>query len=68
MQDMNKIVSNVKVPEGYQLVCSGWLQLAEEARGPRRDDALDAVLKAFKYGFALAQRMEANKGKRGAAV
>lgn len=68
MRDMNKIVLNVKVPEEYQLVCSEWLQLAKEARGPRKDDALDAVLKAFKYGFALAQRMEANKRKRGAAV
>lgn len=68
MRDMNKIVLNVKVPKEYQLVCSEWLQLAKEARGPRRDDALGAVLKAFKYGFALAQRMEANKRKRGAAV
>lgn len=68
MRDMNKIVSNVKIPKGYQLVCSEWLQLAKEARGPRGDDALDAVLKAFKYGFALAQRMEANKRKRGATV
>ena len=61
---MNKIVSNVKVPERYQLVYSEWLQLAGEARGPRRDDALDAILKAFKYGFALAIRMEANKNNR----
>ena len=53
MRDMNKIVLNVKVPEEYQLVCSEWLQLAKEARGPRKDDALGAVLKAFKYGFAL---------------
>lgn len=68
MRDMNKIISNVKIPERYQLVCSEWLQLAKEARGPRGDDALDAVLKAFKYGFALAQRMQANKRKRGAAV
>ena len=25
----------------------------------------DAILTAFRYGFALAQRMEANKRKRG---
>lgn len=64
MRDINKTVANVEIPATYQLRCSEWLQLATEAKAPYRDAALDAVLKAFKYGFVLGQReMRARRKK-----
>lgn len=33
-----------------------------------RNAKFEALLTAFKYGFACTQRMETNKRKRGAAV
>lgn len=66
MRDINRTVENVKIPNTYQLRCSEWLQLATEAKAPHRDAALDAVLKAFKYGFALGLRAERNR-RRSAA-
>lgn len=64
MRDINRTVENVKIPNAYQLRCSEWLQLATEAKAPYRDAALDAVLKAFKYGFALGQREERSRRKK----
>lgn len=60
MRDMEKTIANAKIPERYQLSCNEWVRLAVEAKAkePKIDAALDAILKAFKYGFVLGQRCE----------
>ncbi len=58
MRDIDKTVANAKIPGPYQLRCSEWIQLANEARAPYCDAPLDATLKAFKYGFVLGQRAQ----------
>lgn len=60
-RDMKKIIEQTKVPNGYQLACSEWLQLSHHAARGGADDALDATLEAFTYGFALGMRYLKNK-------
>ncbi len=69
-RDMWKIAESIKekIPAAYDLRCIECIQLNEKWSSGGPDAKYDAILTAFRYGFALAQRMEANKRKRGAAV
>lgn len=60
-RDMKKIIEQTKVPNGYQLAYSEWLQLSHHAARGGADDALGATLEAFIYGFALGMRYLKNK-------
>lgn len=51
----------------YDLTYGEVFQIKEKYESGEADARFDAIVTAFKYGFALAQRMEANKRKRGAA-
>ena len=64
MRDINKTIANVEIPVADQLRCAEWLQLATEAKDPRPDATLDALLKAFKFGFVLGQREERARRKK----
>lgn len=65
-RNMTKIAEQIKgkIPDAYQLKGSEWLELAEKAREPYPDALWDALIIAFRYGFALAQRYEKNKRKK----
>lgn len=64
-RNMNRIIEQTKgtIPGGYQLVVGEWLQLARHATAGGGDDALDAIIEAFTYGFALGKRYQQNKKK-----
>ncbi len=64
MRDINKTIANIKIPTRYQLTSIEWAQLGKEAREPDADATLNAVLKSFKYGFALGQRAERARRKK----
>lgn len=51
----------------YDLTYSEVVQIKEKYESGEKNARFDAIVIAFKYGFALAQRMEANKRKRGVA-
>ena len=51
----------------YDLTYGEVNQLRERYESGETDARFEALTAAFKYGFALAQRMEADKRKRGAA-
>lgn len=67
MRDIDKAIANVEVPDRYQLTASELLKLCEGAWIPSRDDLMDAILRTFKYGFALGQRCERNRRRSGVA-
>ena len=50
----------------YDLTYSEVIQIKEKYESGETNARFDAIITAFWYGFALAQRMEANKRKRGA--
>ena len=54
-----------KIPDAYNLSYMECVQLNEKWSSGEPDSKYDAMLTAFRYGFALAQRMEANKRKKG---
>lgn len=62
-RNMEKIIDemNGRIPARYDLTGSEWERLVKKARGPMPDDTWDAIVMAFKYGFALAQRYEKHK-------
>lgn len=64
---MWKIAKETRIPMAYDLTYGEAIQIKEKCESGETGAKLDAILIAFKYGFALAQRMEANKRKRGAA-
>ncbi len=68
-RDMWKIAKSMegKIPAPYDLRYKECIQLNEKWSSGEPNARYDAILTAFRYGFALAQRMEANKRKRGAA-
>lgn len=68
-RDMWKIAKSMegKIPAAYDLRYMEVIQLNEKSLSSERNSRFDAIVTAFRYGFALAQRMEANKRKRGAA-
>lgn len=66
-RNMWKIAKETKIPMAYDLTYGEVLQIKEKYESGETNARFDAILTAFKYGFALAQRMEANKRKRGAA-
>lgn len=49
----------------YDLTYSEVIQIKEKYESGETNARFDAIVTAFRYGFALAQRMEANKRKRG---
>ena len=51
----------------YDLTYSEAVQIKEKYESGETNARFDAILTAFRYGFALAQRLEANRRKRGAA-
>lgn len=63
---MNRIIEQTKdtIPSGYQLVFSEAIQLMRHATAGGGDDALDAIVEAFTYGFALGTRYQKNKKPR----
>lgn len=69
-RNMKKIADSMrgKIPGAYQMSMSEWIQLARMARGPEPSGVYDAVIMAFRYGFALAQRLEKNTRKAGKTV
>lgn len=64
---MWKIVKETRIPMAYELTYGEVVQIKEKYESGEADARFDAIVSAFKYGFALAQRMEANKRKRGVA-
>lgn len=66
-RNMTMIAEQIKgkIPDAYQLKGSEWLELAEKAHEPYSDALWDALIMAFNYGFALGQRCEKNRRKRG---
>ena len=64
---MWKIAKEIEIPMAYDLTCGEAIQIKEKYESGETSTKLDAILIAFKYGFALAMRMEANRRKRGAA-
>lgn len=68
-RDMWKIAKSMegKIPAAYDLRYMEVVQSNEKLLSSERNARFDAIATAFRYGFALAQRMEANKRKRGAA-
>lgn len=64
---MWKIVKETRIPMAYDLTYGEAVQIKEKYESGETNARLDAITIAFKYGFALAQRMEANKRKRGVA-
>lgn len=67
MRNMWKIAKEIEIPMAYALTYDEVVQIIEKYESGETNARLDAIVTAFKYGFALAQRMEANKRKRGAA-
>ena len=63
---MWRITEEIEIPMAYDLTYIEVLQIKEKYESGETNARFDAILTAFKYGFALAQRMEANKRKRGA--
>lgn len=65
-RDMNEIVDKMrgKIPEAYQLRYDECNELVDKSREHSPDATTRAILTAFRYGFALAQRYEANRRKR----
>lgn len=51
----------------YDLTYSELIQIKEKYESGETNARFYAIITAFRYGFALAMRMEANKRKRGAA-
>lgn len=64
---MWKIAKEIEIPMAYDLTYGEVNQLRERYESGETDARFEALTAAFKYGFALAQRMEADKRKRGAA-
>ena len=62
---MWRITEEIEIPMAYDLTYGEFVQLKEKYESGETNARFDAILTAFKYGFALAQRMEANKRKRG---
>lgn len=64
-RNMEKIIDEMtgRIPERYELTGGEWLRLVKKARGPMPDDTWNAIIMAFEYGFALAQRYEKRKNK-----
>ena len=52
-----------RIPERYSLTMNECSRLVKKARGSMPDDTWDAIIMAFEYGFALAQRYEKCKNK-----
>lgn len=65
-RNMFKIADGMsgKIPSAYSMSCAEGVQLREICYSGRY---LDALHIAFKYGFALALRMEANRRKKAVA-
>lgn len=68
-RNMWKIAESMKgsIPSAYDLTYGEAVELKEKYESGECNARFDALLTAFRYGFALAQRMEINKRKRGAA-
>lgn len=66
-RNMWKIAKEIKIPIAYDLTHSEAVQIKEKYESGETNARFDAIMTAFKYGFALAQRIDANKRKRGAA-
>ena len=64
---MWKIAKETEIPMAYDLTYGETNQLIERYESGETGARFEALTSAFKYGFALAQRMEANKRKRGVA-
>lgn len=65
-RDMWKIAKSMekKIPGAYDLRYKECIQLNEKWSSGEPNARFDAILTAFRYGFALALRMEANRRKR----
>ena len=63
---MWKIAKEIEIPMAYDLTYSEAVQIKEKYESGETNARFDAILTAFRYGFALAQRLEANRRKRGA--
>ena len=64
-RNMWKIAEGTKIPTAYDITYGEIVQLKERYESGERNAKFEALLTAFKYGFACAQRMEVNKRKRG---
>lgn len=65
-RNMWKVAKDARIPMAYDLTYSEVIQIKEKYESGETNARFDAIITAFRYGFALAQRMEANKRKRGA--
>lgn len=65
-RNMWKVAKETRIPMAYDLTYSEVIQIKEKYESGETNARFDAIVTAFRYGFALAQRMEANKRKRGA--
>ena len=66
-RNMWKIAEGTKIPTSCDITYGEIVQLKERYESGERNAKFEALLTAFKYGFACAQRMEVNKRKRGGA-
>ncbi|WP_346664003.1 hypothetical protein [uncultured Merdimonas sp.] len=66
-RNMWKVAKETRIPMAYDLTYGEAIQIKEKYESGETNAKFDAIITAFRYGFALAQRMEANKRKRGAA-
>ena len=53
-----QVIEKVDVPTRYDMKCSDMRAIYESS-----GDAVDCIIKAFKYGFLKGQRAAANKSK-----
>lgn len=68
-RDMFKVVETMEeIPSAYDITYGEILSLRNKCMNGGADAMYNAFLTAFKYGFALTQRMERNKRKRGTAA
>lgn len=65
-RNMWKVAKETRIPMAYDMTYSEVIQIKEKYESGETNARFDAIITAFRYGFALAQRMEANKRKRGA--
>lgn len=64
-RNMWKVAKETRIPMAYDLTYSEVIQIKEKYESGETNARFDAIITAFRYGFALAQRMESNKRKRG---
>lgn len=70
-RDMKKIIEQTKVPNGYQLACSEWLQLSHHAaRGGRRRIRRDlrSLYLWLCFGYEIPKEQKSPRQKTGAGI